>query len=683
MAGKRQHYLPRLLQSGFCDPSDMAKRTWLHRRDTDARLVSTRDIGVEDWFYSRKSLDGTPTLDDAITDLELDLSASVGALRQDALGSSIDPGEAARTVVHLVMRTAHLRRVISTGMTSITNEIESLFSNPVRLGGMIGVTKPTLASSVTDKIRERARVEQELAGIPAAFSERFASFELREHGEQLIEHAVTMFGPSFPQLVNGLAEMVRDAHNSILAATPESKGWVTALADFEWTVEAGVDLILPDAVALARGDDVSLTPMLFTRAADASAVVMPVSSDRVLVGRVAGSAPVNLGSFNQQAAASCQAFFVSGRSFDEDNLNALIGSAVFNTIQEKVSAAVHKIEEIRSTSDMQIASAEPLAFEQQEISFSVRTADFGDEVLAKEISDVLRGVVGALARNLPLHELDGFTLAVDYHGALAAVDRGDPELPPATSGALGYGVGVIKPVTVIRDGAQKKHIVIAAGLAEMWLSPDAKVRATGLYQLVKMLAEVAHSTLYANSCGSSFTQDSLGRELHLAVATAPAAYWSARRAAFIDPDQGQDYADLVIDSLDFTEREIADERARIPESGDIGNTAIRSLECVSAVLGHAADWLGHRDGLTEDQLFMGSDLPERLKTRGLDRWIDLFGRDLAACYGSDDVLNLEIVANLSQHVERLFWSLGIFCWPEGDVVQCFVTDQSYRPGQLP
>ncbi|HEX6010301.1 MAG TPA: hypothetical protein VFY87_00565 [Geminicoccaceae bacterium] len=49
MAGKRQHYVPRLLQRGFLDdPSDEVERTWLHRRGADARLVGIRDVGVED-----------------------------------------------------------------------------------------------------------------------------------------------------------------------------------------------------------------------------------------------------------------------------------------------------------------------------------------------------------------------------------------------------------------------------------------------------------------------------------------------------------------------------------------------------------------------------------------------------------------------------------------------------------
>lgn len=682
MAGKRQHYLPLLLQRGFLDnPFDEAEMTWLYRRGANPRLVGIRDVGVEDWFYSRKSLDGTPTLDDAITDLERDLGPFVGALRASAPGSAIDSLEAARTVVHLVMRTAHLRRVMSAGTTRIVDEIGSMFTDPARLSRMVGLTKPALASVVTDAIRDSA-AELVPAGIPAAFSERLISFQLRESGDRLITQAITVLGSVFPRFFSGLSDMVRNAHNTILAMSPESNVWMTALAVFQWTVEAGEDLILPDVVALALDNGGQLMPLLFTTAADVRAVAMPVSADRILIGRLAGSAPIDLSKFNMQAAANCESFFISAKPLDEDNLSALIGSAPASVIEETVLAAVREAEQTRSTSGKLIAPIKPHTFTQQDFAYSIKLADFGDEILAKEFAKVLHGVVAVLARYLPLHELDGFTLAVDYHSVLATVDRGDSSLPPVASGALSYGKSVAKSVTVIRDGTRKEHLVIDAGLAEMWLSSDTKVRAASLYTLVKILVGIAHSTQYASARNINITPDVMGRELHLAVAPTPTEYWSARQAAFIWPDQGQIYANLVISSLDFAEREIASERARIPESGDISNTTQRALECVSAVLNHAADWLGHRDGLPEGQAFEGMDLPERLKVRGLDRWIELFGRDLAACYNLENALNFEVVTSLSRHVERLFWFLGIYCWPSDNNIRCLVTDRFFIPPEL-
>ena len=85
--------------------------------------------------------------------------------------------------------------------------------------------------------------------------------------------------------------------------------------------------------------------------------------------------------------------------------------------------------------------------------------------------------------------------------------------------------------------------------------------------------------------------------------------------------------------------------------------------------------LGHRDGLAEGQHFVGDDLPERLKPYGLSQWIELFGRDLAACYRDDGALDFNVVTTLSRHVERLFWALGVYCWQEGNDVRCIISDQ--------
>jgi hypothetical protein len=104
------------------------------------------------------------------------------------------------------------------------------------------------------------------------------------------------------------------------------------------------------------------------------------------------------------------------------------------------------------------------------------------------------------------------------------------------------------------------------------------------------------------------------------------------------------------------------------------------MSCISAILQHAADWLGHRAGLLDGQHFDGDNLPARLQSRGLNKWLDIFGRDLAAIYDTDESgLNLSTAKRLSQHVERLLWSFGIYPWIEKDEVRCVVFEQGFVP----
>lgn len=66
----------------------------------------------------------------------------------------------------------------------------------------------------------------------------------------------------------------------------------------------------------------------------------------------------------------------------------------------------------------------------------------------------------------------------------------------------------------------------------------------------------------------------------------------------------------------------------------------------------------------------------RLQTRGLDRWLETFGRDLVAIYEHENArLNMAVVARLSQHVDRLLWALGIVPWLEGENIRCLVVDR--------
>ena len=680
MAGKRQHYVPRFLQRGFLaepeGPTDESERTWLHRLGTPARRVSIGDVGVEDWFYSRKGAQGEVTLDDAITEFEKSFSLDVKHLRESAPGTRIEPELAARTVVHLVMRTAHLRKTMSSGITSMFAEIGAVLTDQARLAELLGANGPMLSSVVVEAIKTSAR-QLAPVGVPEAFSERLLTFIVREHGEELANQLASALSPLVPALLEELRSKARDSHNGIVATPLEDHGWVDHLSNLSWSVEQGFDLILPDAVALSRANDFPLEALLFTGGSDITVVLLPLAHDRILVGRRNAEEVVDLATFNAEAAASCQAFFVAPRSHDVEGLTAKIGSGPAKALNNAISEAVAATENLRSLAPGEFEPARPREFQHKEFTYRVTLHDFGDEILAKEYADILQTVISALSRDIPLHDLDGITIAADYNDALAKLDRGDPNLPHIKSGALGYSLGVAMPVTVVRNGNWKEHLVFAAGIAEGWASDDPELRGMCLHTLVKMLAGIANTALFSRDL--SFRPDAIGRELHLAVARSPSAYWSAKRAAFIWPNVGAIYADLVMDSFVHAKDAIAKARARMSDPSDVIDTFHVAREAVSAVLGHAADWIGHCDGLVEGQPFDGANLPERLAVHGLGRWITLFGRDLAACYTLEGALDLRVVTTLSRHVERLLWSLGVYCWSEGEDVRCIVSEQPLVP----
>jgi hypothetical protein len=131
-------------------------------------------------------------------------------------------------------------------------------------------------------------------------------------------------------------------------------------------------------------------------------------------------------------------------------------------------------------------------------------------------------------------------------------------------------------------------------------------------------------------------------------------------------------ARLVIDSLAHARFVVAAAREQWTLDHDMDRLLDVAVPCVRAVLVHAADWLGHRDGSPEGSLEGDADLPALLANEGLASWLELFGCDLQALYDDPGGLEPARLFSLERHVERLLWALGLFPW-ETDHGQVFIS----------
>jgi hypothetical protein len=118
MAGKKQHYIPRLLLRGFKIPGQTAELLMLHRRGVPPRQVSLGDIFHRKYFYSDLS---DSILDDRISHEE----ATVFGPLLDGLrkGRTLDQQaerEMRRFIVHMMMRTDAARDSMGNLMGSVT-----------------------------------------------------------------------------------------------------------------------------------------------------------------------------------------------------------------------------------------------------------------------------------------------------------------------------------------------------------------------------------------------------------------------------------------------------------------------------------------------------------------------------------------------------------------------------------
>lgn len=670
MAGKRQHYIPRLLQRGFLDDAlQGAERTWLHRAGTEPSLVSIRDVGVREYFYSKLDADGVMTLDDLITSLESGIDADLKEFRSASVGPTVDPKAAARLTMHLTLRTAHVRSLFEKGAMQILDQVVSLASDLNRMRDLLGIDGAALTRTGSRVIDEAMKALPSGTLLPRRLAQRVMEFWIRESFEHFHEEAAPSIVRTLAELGDRLSDITREGHNKALMTADQSH-WEDELSRLSWRTYAVSGAILPDCVALAQDAAGSITALVLREQHCMDAVILPIAHDRLLVGSSIGNLDISIESINHAGASSSDSFFVSRRAIDGEGLASLIGQRCAQVIDAAIDGALADVSTSKVSQKSKPSSERYMleARSPKSFDFSLTCLDFADAKTVARLGRVLQVIIQELGRDMPLSRLDGITFAADYVGALERLDRGDPTLSIDASQPRSYGRAVAKCVRVLRSGERKEHLVFEAGVAMGLMADDEDSRSLALHLVVSMLAYVAHSALYEAQLEAlpKGAVDVIVGRLHSGVSAAPGKYFTARASAFTDPMSGDRYATLVKDSLASAHESIGTARLSYRLDDNLDRLLDVALLHVSFVLDHAAEWLGHRDGLPSQDAFPGSSLLDDMENFDLQRWLELFGRDLRRLYESDEQFTSANIFALTRHVERLLWTVQIFPWPTED-----------------
>ncbi|AZD15185.1 hypothetical protein [Pseudomonas chlororaphis] len=672
MAGKRQHYVPRFLQCGFLDdPDHKAKRAWLHRRNAQAQLVGIKDIGVGENFYSKLQTDGAKTLDDLITEIEVELLQEFSTLKRMPVNQPIDPKIAARLTTHLMLRTAYLRSLFEQGATKVFDAAISLFTDPEVAQSLIDLDKFSGVIDLKGMIDEALQTfPLDSLSFPRPLAHRTLSFMVRENFASLFEESGVLITQLLTDLPAKISISIRNAHNKVLEVTQQTK-WEEGLAELSWCVQDIVGAVLPDCVVLAREVGHELKPLLLSNRKNINLVILPLAHDRLLIGWKGAKGSIDVKSLNAASAACSDSFFISHRADDGMTLSQLIGQRSINTINASISEALSDFR--LPSKDIKASNIpyEPDINGTQSIistSFSLVLKDFGNSGMATRLGEILKVIIHETGQGIPISTLDGITFALDYPTALATLDRGDKATNFSESQPRDYGRPVAKTVQVLRKGKPKLHIVIDAVIADWLLSEDDDNRASAIHLLLTMLSELVHKNRYETQLegASTVAPDEVSKMLLSSISTAPSSYFCAKQSAFADPKAGERYAGLVKDSFAAAQEAIKAARIVYRTSNDINALLNVALPRISFVLTHAAEWLGHREGLPEHDSFPGSSLPGDLEAFELNRWLELFGRDLRNLYNLEGQFTTDNIFALSRHVERLLWTVQICPWPMED-----------------
>ena len=294
--GKNQHHIPSFVQRPFAIPRPeqsqtrgyLAFRPWCSAR-------ATPDQGH--WFRGPLLLRaitgrGSPTLDDAITAREPHLSLALRNVRDMPPGNSVEADSAAEIVFHLATRTAHVRSSLGEGADLLLDGASRVFTDADNIAALVGLD----AGEPTDLFREG--VVNELAtnpviagwNLPPRLLERLAFMALQENSHLLDENANFM-AVLLSELRTGLPVAVRDGHNLALGqrGLPDDS-YEALLRTLKWgVVNAPIaGAILPDCIVVAIGADGNADTHLFAGRDGLHVIVMPVSPDKLLVGRRSG-----------------------------------------------------------------------------------------------------------------------------------------------------------------------------------------------------------------------------------------------------------------------------------------------------------------------------------------------------------------------------------------------------------
>lgn len=218
-----------------------------------------------------------------------------------------------------------------------------------------------------------------------------------------------------------------------------------------------------------------------------------------------------------------------------------------------------------------------------------------------------------------------------------------------------------------REGILKQHIVFDAVIAQDLLTDVENGRAAAIHMILSKLADISHGETYEMLVRdvSVASLNCIERWMHQGIATAPGRYFSARKSAFIYPDAGARYATLFQESFNSARTAIRAARLAYHVNNDVDRLLETVLPEIGFVLTHAAEWLGHRDGLPSQE-FPGSSLPASVKSDDLDLWLELFAQDLQRLYDAEKQFTRANILALGRHVERLLWTVQIFPWPMPD-----------------
>lgn len=343
MSGRKQHFIPQLVLRGFAAANGRkSTQVYVFPKDRQPYLTATDRAAARRDFYSSPSDD--ESLDDKITYYESTvLTPAIGALREVEPGP-IDSDAAAAVVVHLSFRSAFLRGSVSTAAKELLNEMLRVLGSEEETRSLLGLDSLSPDSMMVKGIDEELHTmfSEKAGDAEHAFLAKLVHFRGREKFAQMHSDFANNASGIFEALQERLPQASENAHGRALERSLVPQKRVDRLKAMTWTlVEApqGAHFVLPDCLAVGSktNDFRELEPYALLGDEELSAVVMPLSANKVLVGSN-GETRLDATALNEHFARCSNDFFISSRDDAETQGAAtLIGTSVMKFVGDLVN----------------------------------------------------------------------------------------------------------------------------------------------------------------------------------------------------------------------------------------------------------------------------------------------------------------------------------------------------------
>lgn len=657
MAGRKQHYIPQCLLKGFeASRSGKKSQVIVYKRNAEPYKAAIDGVAAERDFYSEPGNGNSDTLDDVITAFEKDqFSPFLTELRAAGSGP-INSEHAAKAVVHLSVRAAHLRGSFARLAQRLATRFQSLLDDTDQTRHYFGIDSVRTDSMLTREI-EGTFEALGAAGVPIEERtrlERIVRFRLREKFDDVLLTESPKIRQLLAWLQKDFPELVDRAHSRALSRVLIPTQRIEALMRLRWhlvCIHEPNHFLLSDCAAISRDTSGKTQPYVMSSDKEVSLVILPISSKKVLVGSICDEVPLNLSNLNEEFARCSIEFFVSSKSGENlKKLGTLIGTTTAATIESLVEEDTPPIKATASITEQEqlVTLAEVKIVVHANIGSGDKLAGlirrlFASEYTSKQIAciesivvtdEIVMEVSRIRGCGLPAYEAQ--------HVALGAV-----EVLPDTC-----------PIRL--------RVLIPAQVARLLLlGADTPERATATYLVRHLAGRAIYVGRWVSEYAPLIKVHPFPAQERIAVDLIP-RFYSHYAGAF---DAGLDIGALDIHAgnkvaAEAIERAIntLNTAARLFAShGNADSLLAQAIPALDALLGAAASYCGlHLSNKTE--LSTSSEVAVALKGSGLWDWLQLFESDLRRHSEAENKASasLDDVLILVTHVERILWQFGIF-----------------------